>query len=101
LDSFDAATGATTSFGQSGIQAWFLDDDFDGTVFRVAQAFFPVSDAWEKLERALRTTVDAALLSELHGWRSLPFDAGDHRKAAVRVIANDGNSAELIMDLPG
>ena len=74
LDSFDAATGATTSFGKSGIQAWFLDDDYDGTVFRVAQAFFPVTDAWEKLERALRSTVDAALLTELHGWTSLPFD---------------------------
>ena len=101
LDSFDAATGATTSFGQSGVQAWFLDDDYDGTVFRVAQAFFPVTDAWDKLERALRTTVDAALLSELHGWTSLPFDAGGHRKVAVRVVANDGNAAELIMDLPG
>lgn len=101
LDSFDAATGATTSFGQSGIQAWFLDDDYDGTVFRVAQAFFPVTDSWDKLQRALRTTVDAALLSELHGWTSLPFDAGDNRKVAVRVVANDGNAAEVIMDLPG
>ena len=51
LDSFDAATGATTSFGKTGIQAWFLDDDYDGTVFRVAQAFFPVTDAWDKLQR--------------------------------------------------
>jgi adenine-specific DNA-methyltransferase len=101
LDSFDAATGATTSFGKTGIQAWFLDDDFDGTVFRVAQAFFPVTDAWEKLERALRTTVDAALLSELHGWTSLPFDGGDHGKVAVRVVANDGNAAEIILSLPG
>ena len=100
LDSFDAATGATTSFGKSGIQAWFLDDDYDGTVFRVAQAFFPVTDAWDKLERALRSTVDAALLTELHGWTSLPFDAGDNRKVAVRVVANDGNAAELILDLP-
>jgi adenine-specific DNA-methyltransferase len=100
LDSFDAATGATTSFGKSGIQAWFLDDDYDGTVFRVAQAFFPVTDAWDKLERALRSTVDAALLTELHGWTSLPFDAGDNRKVAVRVVSNDGNAAELILDLP-
>ncbi len=100
LDSFDAATGATTSFGKSRIQAWFLDDDYDGTVFRVSQAFFPVTDAWDKLERALRSTVDAALLTELHGWTSLPFDAGDNHKVAVRVVANDGNAAELILDLP-
>jgi adenine-specific DNA-methyltransferase len=101
LDSFDAATGATTSFGKSGIQAWFLDDDYDETVFRVGQAFFPVTDSWEKLERALRTTVDAALLSELHGWTSLPFDRGEHGKVAVRVVAQDGNTAEIVLDLPG
>ncbi len=101
LDSFDAATGATTSFGKSGIQAWFLDDDHDGTVFRVSQAFFPVTDAWDKLQRALRATVDAALLSELHGWTSLPFDAGEHGRVAIRVVGNDGNTAELILDLPG
>jgi adenine-specific DNA-methyltransferase len=101
LDSFDAATGATTSFGKAGIQAWFLDDNYDETVFRVSQAFFPVTDAWEKLQRALRTTVDAALLSELHGWTSLPFDAGDHGKVAVRVVAQDGNAAEIILNLPG
>ena len=101
LDSFDAATGATTSFGKQGIQAWFLDDDYDETVFRVSQAFFPVTDAWDKLERALRSTVDAALLSELHGWTSLPFDKGEHAKVAVRVIAQDGNAAELVLDLPG
>ena len=101
LDSFDAATGATTSFGKTGIQAWFLDDDYDETVFRVAQAFFPVTDSWEKLERALRTTVDAALLSELHGWTSLPFDRGENGKVAVRVVAQDGNTAEIVLDLPG
>jgi adenine-specific DNA-methyltransferase len=101
LDSFDAATGETTSFGKSGIQAWFLDDDYDGTVFRVAQAFFPVTDAWKKLEQALRTTVDADLLSQLHGWVSLPFNSGEHGQVAVRVVANDGNAAELLMDLPG
>jgi adenine-specific DNA-methyltransferase len=100
LDSFDAATGDTTSFGKTGIQAWFLDDDYDGTVFRAAQAFFPVTDAWEKLQRALRATVDAALLSELHGWTSLPFDGGEHGRVAVRVVGNDGVDAELILDLP-
>jgi hypothetical protein len=46
---------------------WFLDDDFDSTVFRVAQAFFPVTDAWKKLQAVLRGTVDADLLNELQG----------------------------------
>jgi adenine-specific DNA-methyltransferase len=100
VDSYDAATGDVTSYGTSGIQAWFLDDDYDGTVFRVSQAFFPVTDAWDKLSRALRGTVDAELVEQLHSWTSLPFNAGEHVRIAVRVVANDGNAAEVLMDLP-
>lgn len=99
VDTFDAATGDVVSLGKSGVQAWFLDDDFDGTVFRVSQAFFPVTNAWKKLQAALRGTVDADLIEELHGWDSLPFAAGDHRRIAVRVIAQDGNAAEVILPL--
>jgi adenine-specific DNA-methyltransferase len=99
VDSFDAATGDVVSYGKAGIQAWFLDDDYDGAVFRVSQAFFPVTDAWKKLQAALRGTVDADLIEGLHGWDSLPFDAGDHGRIAVRVIAQDGNAAEVLLDL--
>lgn len=99
VDSYDASTGEVTSFGRTGVQAWFLDDDFDGTVFRAAQAFFPVSDAWERLERALRETVDSALIAQLRTWTSLPFEAGEHARIAVRVVTNDGNAAELVKDL--
>lgn len=101
VDSFDAATGEVNSVGRVGIQAWFLDDDYDGTVFRVSQAFFPVTDAWDKLARALRGTVDADLVEELHSWTSLPFAAGERGRIAVRVVANDGNAAEVVRYLPG
>ena len=97
VDSYDASTGAITSFGKTGIQAWFLDADFDSLVFRVSQAFFPVTDGWEKLSKALRGTVDAELVEQLHSWRSLPFEMGENGKVAVRVISNDGNAAEVII----
>jgi adenine-specific DNA-methyltransferase len=100
VDTFDAGTGEVVSYGRAGVQAWFLDDDYDSTVFRAAQAFFPVTDAWTKLQAALRGTVDAELLAELHGWTSLPFEAADHRRVAVRVIAQDGNAAEVVLPLP-
>ena len=100
IDSYDAATGEITSFGQSGIQAWFLDDNYDGLVFRVSQAFFPVTNAWEKLQKTLRGTVDVELLDQLHSWQSLPFEAGDQGKIAIRVVTNDGNAAETVLDLP-
>ena len=98
VDTFDAATGETVSLGKSNIQAWFLDDDYDGTVFRVSQAFFPVTDAWEKLQRALKGTVDAEKLGEMHGWTSLPFSRGENGRIAVRVVAQDGNESEVIRD---
>ena len=101
VDTFDAATGDVVSYGKTGIQAWFLDDDYDGTVFRVSQAFFPVTDAWAKLEKALRGTVDADKVAELHSWTSLPFEAGEHRRIAVRVIAQDGNASEVVLGLGG
>lgn len=97
VDSFDASTGDVTSFGKSGIQAWFLDDAYDGRVFRVSQAFFPVTHGWEKLSRALRGTVDAEIVEELHSWTSLPFDLPESGKIAVRVIADDGNASEVIL----
>ncbi|MGW3353686.1 site-specific DNA-methyltransferase [Nonomuraea rubra] len=100
VDSFDAATGDVTSFGRAGVQAWFLDDDYDGTVFRVAQAFFPVNNAWDKLQKALKGTVDADLIQSLHGWQSLPFSRGEHGRVAVRIVAQDGNAAEAILAIP-
>jgi len=101
VDTYDAATGEVVSYGKTGIQAWFLDDDFDGSVFRVSQAFFPVTDAWKKLQAALRGTVDADLLEDLHGWESLPFEPGKYGQVAVRVMAQDGNEAEVVLTLPG
>ena len=99
VDSYDASTGDVVSFGKSGIQAWFLDDAYDSRVFRVSQAFFPVTNGWEKLSKALRGTVDADLVEELHSWTSLPFDGDESNKVAVRVIANDGNASEVVLDL--
>jgi len=98
VDTFDAATGEVLPLGKNAVQAWFLDDDFDGTVFRVSQAFFPVTDSWEKLQRALKGTVDADKLGEMHGWTSLPFNKGENGRIAVRVIAQDGNASEVVRD---
>jgi adenine-specific DNA-methyltransferase len=99
VDSFDAATGGVMSFGRSGIQAWFLDDAYDGRVFRTAQAFFPVTHSWEKLSRALRGTVDSELMGELHSWTSLPFETPESGKIAIRVIADDGNASEVVVSV--
>jgi adenine-specific DNA-methyltransferase len=99
VDTFDAASGEQTSLGTSGIKAWLIDTDYDSQVFSATQAFFPDSDGWANLRKALRNSVDSEVLEQLAGWTSMPFEKGDSGKIAIRVITQDGNSAEVITTL--
>jgi adenine-specific DNA-methyltransferase len=99
VDTFDAATGESLSVGKSGIKAWMLDTDFDSKVFRANQAFFPDSNSWDSLKRALRSSVDFEVLEQMQGWTSIPFQRGESGSIAVRVITQDGNSSEVILSL--
>jgi adenine-specific DNA-methyltransferase len=99
VDTFDAASGEQTSLGTSGIKAWLVDTDYDSQVFSATQAFFPDSDGWANLRKALRNSVDSEVLEQLAGWTSMPFERGESGKIAIRVITQDGNSAEVIKTL--
>lgn len=101
LDLFDATTGEAASRTLDDISAWFLDHDYDGEVFHVCQAFFTKSDAWEQLTRALRSDVDPHALASLTGFESQPFDLGENRRVAVRVIDDSGQTSEAVLDAPG
>lgn len=99
VDAFDASTGKVTSRGRDEVAAWFLDQDYDGLVFHVNQAFFPRSDAWDALQRALKGTIDPELFEQLESFRSLPFEAGSHSTAAVRVIDDAGTVSEAVLPI--
>jgi len=101
MDSFDAATGEVLSRNREEIAAWFLDHDYDGSVFHVNQAFFTRSDAWEALGKALRGTIDQEVVEAMHSFTSLPFEPGPASKAAVRVVDDAGQTSEAILDLKG
>ncbi len=59
VDIYDPVTGEVHSASDKDVAAWFLDTDYDGKTFHICQAFFPGDpDAWEKLQRALRATID-------------------------------------------
>ncbi|HXG64522.1 MAG TPA: hypothetical protein VNO70_05405, partial [Blastocatellia bacterium] len=73
------------------VAAWFLDSDYDGRTFCITQAFFPDKSAWEKLARALKGVVDEDLFAAFSGTVSLPFPAGQYKRAAVKVIDPRGN----------
>lgn len=99
VDSFDASTGEVVSRSQRDIAAWFLDQDYDGIVFHVNQAFFPRTGGWEALQRALKGTIDPELMEQLESFESLPFKPGEHKKAAVRVVDDSGTTSEAVLDL--
>jgi adenine-specific DNA-methyltransferase len=99
VDTFDASTGEVRSAGQKDIAAWFLDQDYDGIVFHVNQAFFPKSGSWEALQRALKGTIDPDLMEQLESFESLPFTPGENWKAAVRLVEDSGSLSEVVLDL--
>ena len=99
VDSFDASTGKVSSRDRDEIAAWFLDADYDGLVFRVSQAFFPRSNAWESLQRALKGSIEPDLMARLESFASLPFSAGEHAKVAIRVVDDAGTTSEAILEL--
>jgi adenine-specific DNA-methyltransferase len=99
VDSFDASTGGVVSRSQKDIACWLLDQDHDGIVFHVTQAFFPKTNGWEALQRALKGTIDPELWERLGSFRSLPFKPHEHKKAAVRVIDDSGTTSEAVLDL--
>ncbi|MEW6753790.1 MAG: site-specific DNA-methyltransferase [Candidatus Latescibacterota bacterium] len=98
LDTFDPATMEASHVKPGDVPAWFLDTDYNGLVFRVRQAFFPRTGAWESLKHALKGEFDESVWSHLAGTVSAPFVAGEHGQMAVKVIDPRGN--ELIVVRP-
>lgn len=99
VDIYDPNTGELHQSRGEDVAAWFLDQDYDGYTFCISQAFFPANTkAWEKLERALKGTLDPEKFEALRGTSSLPFQPGKHKRVAVKVIDMRGN--EVIRVLP-
>lgn len=98
LDTFDPVTMETRATAGNDVPAWFLDHDYNGRVFRVCQAFFPRTGAWDAMKRALRADFEESLFDHLAGDLSAPFIAGDNRRVAVKVIDERGN--ELMVTKP-
>jgi adenine-specific DNA-methyltransferase len=91
LDVFDPVTMEHQPMNGGDVPAWFLDTDYNGLCFHVCQAFFPRTGAWESLKKALKGTYDESVWDHLSGTVSAPFEPGEHKTAAVKVIDDRGN----------
>ena len=99
LDTFDPTTMETTHQRGSDVPCWMLDTDYNALCFRATQVFFPRTSAWESLRKALKADYDETVWDHLAGTRSAPFEAGEHRQVAVKVIDDRGNELLIVRPL--
>lgn len=99
LDVFDPVTMETQHRAGDDVPAWFLDTDYNGLVFKVRQAFFPRTSAWDNLKKELKAEFDDSVWEHLSGTTSEPFLPGEHRTVAVKVIDDRGNELLVVKDL--
>ena len=104
FDYFDTRTGELTSGAADQIAVWMLDPDYDGRSLFPRQVFFPLdggkpNGGWNKLAKTLRAQIDQSRIEAYRGTRSLPFEAGEHRRAAVKVVDNRGVESLRLLNL--
>ncbi len=102
FDYFNTTTGGIESGGAEKIALWMLDPDYDGRSLFARQVFFPMAgatDGWAKLAKTLRAEIDLDRISAYRGTQSLPFDAGEHRRAAVKIVDDRGIESLKIVEL--
>ncbi|MEP0709353.1 MAG: site-specific DNA-methyltransferase [Parvibaculum sp.] len=104
FDYFNPKTGQIEGGGKSQIAMWSLDVDYDQRSLMPHQVFFPMADAkggWNRLKKTIRAELDEDLLKQFHGTISLPFEAGDNRRIAVKIVDDRGIESLKIVPLEG
>ena len=103
FDYFDTKTGELKSGGKNNIAMWSLDIDYDDRSLFPRQVFFPMSsakDGWSKLKKDIKAELNEDLLARFQGTKSLPFEPGDNRRIAVKIVDDRGIESLKVMDLP-
>jgi adenine-specific DNA-methyltransferase len=102
FDYFDTAKGELVSGGKGKIAMWSLDTDYDDRSLFPRQVFFPMAgkgEGWAKLKRDIRAELDESLLDKFQGTVSLPFEAGDNKKIAVKIVDDRGIESLKVIPL--
>jgi adenine-specific DNA-methyltransferase len=102
FDYYNTKNGELESGGSDRIAVWLLDTDYDGHSLYPRQVFFPMageSEGWAKLARNLKAEVDEERIEAYRGTESLPFEPGEHRRVAVKIVDDRGIESLKILDL--
>ena len=102
FDYYNTKTGAIESGGADKIAVWLLDTDYDGRSLYPRQVFFPMageSEGWARLAKSLKAEIDEDLIEAYRGTVSLPFEAGEHKRIAVKIVDDRGIESLKVMEL--
>ncbi len=102
FDYYNTKTGGIDSGGSDRIAVWMLDTDYDGRSLYPRQVFFPMAGAkegWARLAKNLKAEIDEDLIEAYRGSVSLPFDPGEHRRIAVKIVDDRGIESLKIMEV--
>jgi adenine-specific DNA-methyltransferase len=102
FDYYNTQTGVIESGGSDKIAVWMLDTDYDGRSLFPRQVFFPIAgegEGWAKLAKNLKAEIDEDRIEAYRGAVSLPFEAGKHTRAAVKIIDTRGVETLKLVNL--
>lgn len=102
FDYYNTKTGNIESGGKDRIAMWMLDTDYDGRSLFPRQVFFPMAgekDGWARLAKNLKAEIDEELIEAYKGTESLPFEAGEYKRIAVKIVDDRGIESLKILTL--
>lgn len=104
FDYYNTRSGEIESGGSDQIAVWLLDTDYDGRSLYPRQVFFPLAGAkegWARLAKNLKAEIDADLIEAYRGTVSLPFEPGEHRRVAVKIVDDRGIESLKVIAVAG
>ena len=102
FDYYNTKTGGIESGGADRIAVWMLDTDYDGRSLYPRQVFFPMAgekEGWAKLAKNLKAEIDEERIEAYRGTVSLPFEAGEHKRIAVKIVDDRGIESLKILEV--
>lgn len=102
FDYYNTRTGGIESGAEDKIAVWLLDTDYDGRSLYPRQVFFPMAgekDGWARLAKNLKAEIDEERIEAYRGTVSLPFEAGPHKRVAVKIVDDRGIESLKVMEL--
>ncbi len=101
FDYYNTKTGQLESGGKEKIAVWMLDTDYDGRALYPRQVFFPLAaddEAWAKLAKNLKAEIDPERIRAYWGTVSLPFEPGEYKRIAVKIVDDRGIESMKVME---